>query len=101
MTDIREQLRAMPSSLNDALRTMEDAAQEIERLQEAKRRALAIADERAKEACHLRAQLASARKALEPFALDVGAVSLGKALGHITREHLLAAKAALTTGQDK
>jgi len=35
------------------------------------------------------------RKALEPFALDVGAISLSRALGHISREHLLAAKAAL------
>lgn len=42
------------------------------------------------------AQLASARKALEPFAINVGAVSLSKALGHITREHLLAARAALS-----
>jgi len=32
MTDIREQLRAMPSSLNDACRTMEVAADQIEAL---------------------------------------------------------------------
>jgi hypothetical protein len=47
----------------------------------------------------LEAQIASARKALEPFAADVGAVSLSKALGHISREHLLAAKAALSDEQ--
>lgn len=38
---------------------------EIERLQDAKRRALALADERAKEANELHAKIASARKALE------------------------------------
>lgn len=72
MNDIVERLRQMPSSFNDALRTMEEAAaeierlrnelelarvqtvpvemlQEIERLQDAKRRALALADEHAKQ----------------------------------------------------
>lgn len=34
--------------------------------------------------------------ALKPFALNVGAVSLSGALGHISREHLLAARDALT-----
>lgn len=33
-------------------------------------------------------------EALRPFAVSVGAVSLTKALGHITREHLLVARAA-------
>jgi hypothetical protein len=33
MTDIVERLREMPSSLNDACRAMEEAADEIERLQ--------------------------------------------------------------------
>lgn len=32
MTDIRDQLRAMPSSLNDACRTMEAAADQIDRM---------------------------------------------------------------------
>lgn len=32
MTDIIERLRQMPSSLNDACRTMDEAAEEIERL---------------------------------------------------------------------
>ena len=40
--------------------------------------------------------LAKAREALKPFALNPGAVSLSKALGHISREHLLAAKDALS-----
>jgi hypothetical protein len=39
--------------------------------------------------------LAKAREALKPFALNPGAVSLSKALGHISREHLLAARDAL------
>ncbi len=34
-------------------------------------------------------------EALRPFALNPGAISLSAALGHIGREHLLAAKAAL------
>jgi len=32
MSDIVERLHTMPSSLNDAIRTMEEAADEIERL---------------------------------------------------------------------
>jgi len=43
------------------------AADEIDRLRAAKTAALKLADERAKEAVELRAKLASARKALEPF----------------------------------
>ena len=35
------------------------------------------------------------RDALAPFALNVEGVSLSVARGHITREHLLAARAAL------
>ncbi len=42
-----------------------------------------------------RNQLAKLREALKPFALNGGAISLSKALGHITREHLLAAREAL------
>ncbi len=37
MTDIREELRAMPSSLNDACRTMEVAANQIDALVKALR----------------------------------------------------------------
>ena len=40
------------------------------------------------------------RAALRPFALDVGAVSLSRALGHITREDLLRARDALTGGKE-
>ena len=36
-------------------------------------------------------------EALKPFALNPGAVSLSKALGHISREHLLAARDAIET----
>ena len=39
--------------------------------------------------------------ALKPFAMNVDAVSLSKALGHITREHLRDARAALAGSQDK
>jgi hypothetical protein len=63
---------------NDGLRTLDEAEEqierlnsrvvelmrEVERLQEAKRRALHIADERAIEAVGLRSKLESARKAL-------------------------------------
>lgn len=45
-----------------------DLMNEIASLREAKKRALTIADERAKEAVDLRAQLASVRKALEFYA---------------------------------
>ena len=41
------------------------------------------------------AEIERLRAALKPFAIDVGAVSLSKALGHIGREDLLRAKAAL------
>lgn len=51
--------------------------------------------EAADEIERLRSLLAKAREALVPFAMDVGAVSLSRALGHVTRDHLLAAKAAL------
>jgi len=47
------------------------------------------------EAVAWREALAQAHKALIPFALNPGAVSLSKALGHISREHLLAAKQAI------
>jgi outer membrane protein TolC len=67
MDDLVVRLRAMPSSLNDALRTMDEAADRIEALE----------------------------AALQPFAQNVKAVSLSNALGHITREHLLNARAAL------
>jgi hypothetical protein len=41
--------------------------------------------------------IALAIKALEPFALNPGAISLSAALGHISRENLLAAKEAVDT----
>ena len=40
----------------------------------------------------------AAREALKPFTQNVGAVSLGKALGHITREDLHRARAAYEKG---
>ena len=40
----------------------------------------------------------AAREALKPFARNVGALSLGKALGHITREDLHRARAAYEKG---
>ena len=43
----------------------------------------------------LRARVAQLEDALEPFARKVDAKSLSEALGHIEREHLLAARAAL------
>jgi hypothetical protein len=39
------------------------------------------------------------RAALEPFARNVDALSLSKALGHIEREHLWAARKALANEQ--
>jgi prefoldin subunit 5 len=43
----------------------------------------------------LEARIEALEAALKPFAQNVKAVSLSKALGHITREHLLNARAAL------
>ena len=43
-----------------------------------------------------RAYLRTAMDALEPFALNADAISLSSALGHVTREHLLAARDLLT-----
>jgi hypothetical protein len=43
----------------------------------------------------LRARVAKLEAALEPFVQNVSAASLREALGHIEREHLLAARAAL------
>jgi phage host-nuclease inhibitor protein Gam len=43
---------------------VEDLQREVQRLQEAKRRALAIADERAKEACGLRQEVERLRARL-------------------------------------
>ena len=53
------------------------------------------------EAIDLRARVAKLEAALEPFVQNVNAASLREALGHIEREHLLAARAALKerTGQ--
>jgi hypothetical protein len=42
--NIVERLRAMPSSLNDALRTMDEAADRIEALETALREIIAIGD---------------------------------------------------------
>lgn len=56
-----------------------------------------IAAEAQREIASLRAQVERMKSALEPFALNPGAVSLSKALGHITREHLLAAKEAFSS----
>lgn len=41
------------------------------------------------------AEIEQLKAALQPFALNVNAVSLRDALGHITREDLLRARAAL------
>ena len=41
------------------------------------------------------AEYVKARDALRPFAAKADAASLSEALGHITREHLLAARSAL------
>ena len=49
----------------------------------------------------LRAENERLRAALKPFALDVNARSLAEALGHITREHLLDARAALSGEQTR
>jgi hypothetical protein len=43
----------------------------------------------------LRARIEALEAALQPFAQNVKAASLSKALGHITREHLLNVRAAL------
>ena len=41
------------------------------------------------------AEYVKARDALKPFAANVEASSLSEALGHITRDHLLAAREAV------
>jgi hypothetical protein len=51
-----------------------------------------ISDELALEAAD---RIEALEAALKPFAQNAKAVSLSKALGHITREHLLNARAAL------
>jgi multidrug resistance efflux pump len=66
---------------------------------------LQIADRIRKQTAHVEALKATLEQAqarikvleaaLQPFAQNVKAVSLSKALGHITREHLLKARAAL------
>lgn len=62
LTDIRVAFDAdRPSSKNVMLRRAHD---EIERLQDAKRRALALADERSKENVDLRAEIERLRAAL-------------------------------------
>lgn len=71
--DLVERLRKTASHLIDGsiedgsveTEILCDAADEIERLQDAKRRALQIADERAKEAVELQLQLARARQRIE------------------------------------
>lgn len=49
----------------------------------------------AAELLRLRARVARLEGAVEPFARNARAKSLSEALGHIEREHLLAARAAL------
>jgi hypothetical protein len=48
-----------------------------------------------KTICEQAARIEALEAALKPFAQNVKAASLSKALGHITREHLLNASAAL------
>jgi hypothetical protein len=49
----------------------------------------------------LRQQRDALLKALKPFALNVEAVSLNEALGHIERQHLLDARAAIKLAEQK
>jgi hypothetical protein len=80
MSDIVERLRAMFWAEGAPMTTAHEAADEIERLGT------------------INAELV---RALTPFALNVGAVSLSRALGHITREDLLQAHAALAKAGGK
>lgn len=67
-----------------------DAADEIERLQAAKRRALAVADDRAKEAVELRAENKRLRTVLFEVRSEVNLSKAPKLMGRI--------EAALGTG---
>ena len=58
-------------------------------------RAAAVIDRLTQENDHLHQENAQLRAALEPFARNADAVSLAQALGHIERDHLLAARRAL------
>lgn len=52
---------------------MEDLKREIERLKEAKRRALQLADERAQESTALRAEIKQLKDELREMAIDLAA----------------------------
>lgn len=57
MTDIVARLRGMPSSLNDALRTMDEAAAEIVRLRRDKAQIAMFYDQALKEIERLSSQI--------------------------------------------
>ena len=66
MAEIADEMREWPRNglvrAGDAQALLQRGAGEIDRLQEAKRRALAIADERGKENVHLRAAITAIRE---------------------------------------
>lgn len=115
MTDIVERLRGHPGpddSVTVQFRTMvaqrHEAADEIERLRRPGAQAVTTRDYREIRGrsenhrcadCDIGDEMATEierlQAALKPFALNVKAESLSDALGHITREDLLRARAAL------
>lgn len=72
-----------------------DAADEIERLKADAAKWQEVASQGIQIERELRAENEWMRTALEPFARNVDAVSLSEALGHIEREHLRKARAAM------
>ena len=90
MSDIVEKLRAdiegpeLHGCIGCAEILMHEAADEIERLQAAKRRALAIADERSKENVELRAENERLRAAL---GTAIAAMEIASALPEVEAEY--------------
>lgn len=66
MTDIRTQLRAMPSSLNDACRTMDAAADQIDALVKALEHIALLTDERGEIGSCARAALSRVKATEQP-----------------------------------
>jgi hypothetical protein len=100
-----EQITALLSKYEAVIKRQAAEKKELEKIidlleSNARIQAKLLADT-GRERDEIRIQLVTARLALKPFALNVGAISLSKALGHITREHLLAAKAAFTVAEDQ
>jgi hypothetical protein len=94
MTDIGKRLRAEYQLAGRPItkgRLLIEAADEIERLQEAKRRALAIADERSKENVRLRKALETIQqRANESGTGEMGLLDTVHAMHKIARDALSA-----------